>query len=213
MRLLTVGDSFTYGDELEDITSAWPFLLATKLEYQLDNKGRPAVGNTSMIRTAVENVDNYDFIIIAWSHFARTETADELGVYNIWPGCTQEIYKISHPWRGDLINYINRHHNDQYLYRQYLLNIILIQNFLKNNNKRYLMLDAFGNNLHRDRRVINTDLTAQIDTKYFVGWPTTTMMEWTWGVEQGPHGHFLELGHRKVAEKIYTHMEQLSWVS
>jgi len=39
------------------------------------------------------------------------------------------------------------------------------------------------------------------------------MMEWAYQCPVGPRGHFLEQGHWKVAEKIYSHMEQLSWVN
>jgi len=213
MKLLTVGDSFTYGEELADKTLAWPNLLANKLACTVNNLARPGSGNSSMIRHAVEQIDNYDLAVIAWSHFARVEVADEQGIFDIWPGCTKEIYKSLQPWRDDLINYNNKHHDDQYLYRQYLLNIILLQNFLKNNNKRYLMLDAFGNNLHYERNIASKQLTAQIDTKHFIGWPTETMMEWVFGTSKGPRGHFLEQGHERVADKIYEHIRHRSWIS
>jgi multimeric flavodoxin WrbA len=62
------------------------------------------------------------------------------------------------------------------------------------------MLDAFGNNQYRN---LNSDIVDQIDSTYYVGWPTTTMMEWTHGTPQGPNGHFLEQGHELVANKIY----------
>lgn len=208
MQLLTVGDSFTYGDELADLKSAWPNLLANKLGYTLNNQAKPACGNSRMVRLAVENVDNYDILIVAWTHWARTEIADESGYYDIWPGCSPRAHIDHNPWRSDLIEYYNKHHSDEYLYRQYLLNIVLLQNFLISNGKKYLMLDAFGNHQYIGRRK-NQDLIKQINTEYFVGWPMESMMEWTYGAEQGPNGHFLEQGHVRVAEKIYSHMEQL----
>ena len=95
MKLLTVGDSFTFGEELPDVTDnvtpskfAWPELLANQLGWEVTNLAKPASGNTSMIRHCVEQVSNYDIAIIAWSHFARTELADENGFYDIWPGCS-----------------------------------------------------------------------------------------------------------------------------
>ena len=126
MRLLTVGDSFTYGEELSDVNNAWPFLLGKKLGYEITNLAKPGSGNTRMVRHAVEQIDNYDIIIIAWSHFARTELADESGFYDLWPGCSSLPHKKFSPWRSEIIEYYSRHHNDQYLYNQYLINIVLL---------------------------------------------------------------------------------------
>lgn len=214
MRLLTVGDSFTYGEELAELTSAWPFLLGNKLGYEITNLAKPGSGNTRMVRHCVEQVDDYDIAIIAWSHFARIEMADENGFYDLWPGGGTLPHKHHSPWRQEIIEYFSRHHNDDYLYKQYLLNIILLQNFLQSNSKKYLMIDAFGNHQVNARtNGKNKDLLSQIDDKYYVGWPNESMMEWTYGAEIGLHGHFLEQGHVKVAEKIYTHMERLKWVN
>ena len=209
MKLLAVGDSFTYGEELSDINSAWPYLLGNKLGYTVDNLAKPGSGNARMIRHAVEQINNYDLIIIAWSHFARTEFADENGFYDLWPGCSALPHKESSPWRSEVINYYSKHHNDQYLYNQYLINIVLIQQYLKFNNKKYIMLDTFGNNNYRKNDIV----ANQIDSTFYVGWPTTTMMEWTYSTSQGPNGHFLEQGHEIVADKIYEHIRHLSWVS
>ena len=209
MRLLAVGDSFTYGEELADRNSAWPFLLGNKLGYKITNLAKPGSGNTRMVRHAVEQINNYDLIVIAWSHFARTELADKNGFYDLWPGCSTIPHKEFSPWRSEVINYYSKHYNDQYLYNQYLINIVLIQQYLKFNNKKYIMLDAFGNNNYRK----NNTVVDQIDPIYYIGWPTTTMMEWTYGTPQGPHGHFLEQGHEIVADKIYEHIRHLGWIS
>jgi lysophospholipase L1-like esterase len=209
MKLLAVGDSFTYGEELSDINNAWPFLLGKKLGYEITNLAKPGSGNTRMIRHAVEQINNYDLIVIAWSHFARTELADENGFYDIWPGCSALPHKEFSSWRSDVINYYSKHHNDQYLYNQYLINIVLIQQYLKFNNKKYIMLDTFDNNNYRK----NNTVVDQIDSTYYVGWPTTTMMEWTYRIPQGPNGHFLEQGHEIVANKIYEHIRHLGWIS
>ena len=49
MRLLTVGDSFTYGEELSDLNNAWPCLLGKQLGWSVTNLGQPASGNTRMV--------------------------------------------------------------------------------------------------------------------------------------------------------------------
>jgi lysophospholipase L1-like esterase len=214
MKLLAVGDSFTYGEELSDLNNAWPYLLGNKLGYTVNNLAKPGSGNTRMVRHAVEQINNYDLIVIAWSHFARTELADENGFYDIWPECSILPHKEFSSWRSDVINYYSKHHDDDYLYRQYLINIILLQQYLKNNNKKYLMLDAFGNHQNVGRRSNdNNNLIKQIDKDSFLGWPDQSMMEWTNGTPQGLNGHFLEQGHKQVADKIYEHIRHFGWIS
>ena len=105
MRLLTVGDSFTYGEELAELTSAWPFLLGDKLGYEITNLAKPGSGNTRMVRHCVEQSDNYDIAIIAWSHFARFEMADENGFYDLWPGGGTLPHKQYSPWRWEIIDW------------------------------------------------------------------------------------------------------------
>ena len=112
MRLLTVGDSFTYGEELADNRSAWPNLLANKCGYEVTNLGRPGESNTGILRNAMLNVDNADIVIIAWSHYARMEMSDENGVFTIWPGNAGNLFNGSLSYRHDLLKHINHHHDD-----------------------------------------------------------------------------------------------------
>ena len=207
MKILTVGDSFTYGEELSDRNNAWPMLLQQKLYCIVTNLGEPGTGNTSMIRHVIDNIDDYDLFIIAWSHYARTEHSDELGTYDIWPGCTKKMFVGDLKYRHQLIEYNTKYHDDIYQYKQYLTGIILLQNYLTNNNKKYIMLDAFGNAI----AMRHDKLSKQIDFSYYLGWPNETMMDWAYGTRNGPGGHFLDEGHIKVADKIYEYIRFLGW--
>jgi hypothetical protein len=210
MKLLTVGDSFTYGEELLDPQiSAWPSLLGKHINYDVKNLALPAKSNNYMVRTVIENADEHDLIIVAWSHYARIEFSDDYGTYDIWPGNVGNVFSDDLSFRKELIGYINRYHNDKYLYTQYLLNIILLQGYLEQNNKHYIMLDSFGNTLSRH---LNRELVKKINCTNYLGWPTTTMMEWTYGTPRGPRGHFLDQGHEIVADKIYEHIRHLGWL-
>lgn len=211
MKILTVGDSFTYGEELSDQNNAWPNLLQKKMQCTVTNLGEPGTGNTSMVRRVIDNINDYDLFIIAWSHYARTEHSDDLGTYDIWPGCTKKMFVNDLKYRHQLISYNTQYHNDEYLYKQYLLHIILLQNYLTNNNKKYIMMDAFGNATELRHLESYSHLINQIDSKYFLGWPNTTMMGWSYGTKMGLGGHFLEEGHIKVADKIYEHIRLLNW--
>lgn len=210
MKLLAVGDSFTWGSELSDNTQAWPYLLGDRIGYAVENLAVPGSGNSRATRLVVENIDSADLIVVAWSHYARLEFADDSGVYDTWPGHRGITFTGELAHRKKLLDYINRHHNLRYLYKQYLINILLLQNFLAQHNKQYVMLDTFGN---LDKRNQFYNLTSQVDGRYYLGWPTETMMEWTYECPQGPGGHFLEQGHKQVADKVYEHIRNLSWVS
>lgn len=203
MKILTVGDSFTYGEELADQQTAWPYLLAQQLSADVDNLAKPGSGNKRMVRTVVELADNYDIIIVAWSHFARIESADAQGIFDVWPGSNQNVWQGSTVHRRELVKYMTVNYDDQYLYTDYLLNIILLQRYLESKNKQYVMLDSFNNNNFRH---LNVALSAQVNAKTFLGWSRETMMEWTYGTAKGPNGHFLEAGHQLVADKIYEHI-------
>lgn len=212
MKILTLGDSFTYGDELSDRNSAWPNILSKYLNCEVSNQGLSGIGNSRIVRNCIELCNEYDLIIIAWSHFARIEFADQNGIYDIWPGTQLAQFDNRLNYRKDIIKYVTEHHDDVYLYRQYLINIILLQNYLKTKNKKYIMLDAFGNHQNIGR-FKNIDLIDQIDTKVFLGWPLHSMMEWTYDCPKGPKGHFLEQGHKQVADKIYEYIRYLGWIS
>jgi len=213
--LLTIGCSFTYGDELLDpAESAWPVLVSKAIDFEIMNLGSPGRGNTRIVRSIVENIHRCDAVIIAWTHFDRIEISDQIDTFDIWPGRINVPHKIEYPWRATVTDYYTRHHNDDYLYRQYLLNIVLIQTYLKANNKPYLMFDAFGN--HQDERRFsknNNDLIEQIDKQYFIGWPNESMVEWIGDSKKGPRGHPLEQGHQRVAEHINEYIRNISWIS
>lgn len=213
MKLLAVGDSFTYGEELDDISLAWPYILGKMIDYSVTNLGQPASSNDKIIGKAVKRSREFDLVIIAWSHYARFEMADSDGIYDIWPGSNPDVHDYSQH-RKQLVDYVSRYHNDIYDYERYLSGIILLQSYFKAHDIRYVMLNSFGNNYRElsERHNFN-ELEQQIDRERFIGWPDDQMVEWTYGCPKGPQGHFLNEGHRKVAEKIYEHIRNLSWVS
>ena len=216
-NILTVGDSFTYGEELADRNHAWPFLLANKLSAEVTNMARPGSGNKRMVRYAMEYVSTgnpLDLVVIGWSSPGRMEFADEDGFFDIWPGYSGNMFLQHQPWRTKLLDYINRHHNDEYLYRQYLLDVILLQSFLKDRSIKYVMCRAVGNeHYHNQYHYKDPKLVPLVNKDYFLGWPNTGMVEWAYGAEQGPGGHFLEAGHEIVADRIYEHIRHLGWIS
>jgi len=209
-KLLAIGDSFTHGDELSNPTvDAWPHLLADRMGYQAVNLSWPGSGNAKMVRRLFEQqIDEFDLVVIAWSGFDRIEFADQYGIFDTWPGAVIRSQRVPHKeamFRAEIIEYITRHHDDDYLYKQYLVNVISAQSYLKLHKKKYIMLDAFLNN-QGSMRSQHSELATQIDQTHFLGWPTESMMEWVEGAPKGPLGHFLKLGHSKVADRLHQHV-------
>jgi hypothetical protein len=211
-KLVTFGDSFTYGEELEDRSSAWPQQLANKLNYRVINYGMPGTCNDSMVRKLLtfcsdplENV-NTELVVIAWSSPGRREYADERGEFTIWPGANAAKFVKELPWREDLLNYINEYHNTEWLCRNYVNNVILAQSLLRDRGIPYLMLDIVHNEYYKNLHLrALKPLVELIDTSKYIGWGHSGMAEWVGKVKRGSGGHFLEDGHRIVADKIYNH--------
>lgn len=217
-NILAVGDSFTFGEELPNREiQRYSSLLANQVGALVTNMAKPGSGNKRMVRYVIEHIaqgNPVDLVIVGWSSAGRMEFADEDGFFDVWPGYNGPMFKKDgQVWRGQLLEYLNRHHNTEYLYRQFLLDVILLQNYLKMHNIKYLMLNTvineFYHNQHHDDQ---QDLLSQIDLTDFVGWPSTGMCEWTYGSPVGPNGHFLEQGHQIVATKLYEHIRNREWI-
>lgn len=205
--IYTLGDSFTYGEELPDpATQAWPALLSKKLGQSLINRGRPGCGNNYIVKTAIKQVPSLkpDLVIVAWTSCGRMEFADRYSVYDIWPSCNRRWEK-PRPHRQTLIKYITSYNNDLHQYRGWLRSVILLQDFFKLRNVDYRFVNTFDNHeLNKKYAKFSKEYISLIDTSRFIGWPNNSMMEWMGECPRGPGGHPLELGHQRIAEVIFT---------
>ena len=209
--IYTIGDSFTYGQELANpAQDAWPVVLAKKLNISVLNEGRPGVGNEYIVKQTIKAVAKHKptLVVVAWTSCGRQEHADEWGAYDIWPGCSNRTFSEDRSgkleYRHELIKYITTHNNDLHEYRRWLRQVILLQSFLQNNQQDYIMCNVFDNQ-HRFEKHYpdNQGYCELIDHTRFVGWPNDGMVEWAYGTLQGSGGHPLEQGHQRIAEKLY----------
>lgn len=210
-KLLAVGDSWTYGDELENPRQAWPFVLAELLDYEVNNLGISGVSNASMIRRTLGElaINYYDLVVIGWTSPGRFEWKDSSGdPYDVWPGQhdAANVF-VRKPWRVELSNYINRHHDSEYLYEIYLTHVISLQSYFQAQNIRYKMIDTACYNHYR---TVGTEsykkLEAKIDAEHFIGWNKFGMSELTSNCPRGPGKHTLEQGHKKIATEIHQRL-------
>lgn len=211
-QILAVGDSFTFGEELKTVFDAYPNLITNYYNGELVNLAKPGTGNRRMIRNIIDHISSghhVDLVIIGWTSPGRMEFADDDGIFDIWPGYRGTMYIDNQPWRLDLLEYINKYHNSQYIYYNFLLDVILIQNYLEKNNINYIMssicMNEYYHNIYYSKMELITPL---VNPKYFIGWPEEGMAEWTLGCKKGPRGHFLTDGHRRVADKLIDYINK-----
>ena len=222
MKIVTAGDSFTYGEELTDLQRAWPYVLGKKLNYDVVNLGRPACSNDRIFRLMFEYLIDFnnskpDLVVIGWTSPGRMEFADDIGHYDVWPGYGGNLFtRDGCSWRQELVNYINTYHNSEYLHKKFLQQVIMMQSFLTSKNIRYVMLNTLQNEYYKQHPIKNPDRSdyfKEIDKTQFIGFNESGMIEWVEGCKKGPNGHFLEKGHEIVANQIYEHIRNLGWVS
>ena len=221
MTILALGDSFTYGEELADQHMSWPYLLGQRMGHNVVNLAKPAASNDSIIRRLMEHMIAQqaptDLVVIGWTMLGRQEFADDVGYYSIWPGYSGNLFQQDGSvWRQDLVKYFNQYHNRQHYHVRYLEQVILVQNFLKSRNIKYVMMNVLENEYYRRSPMFHWQpYFAEIDKDCFMGFGHSGMVEWTDAAKcpRGPNGHFLEQGHELVADKVYEHIRNLGWIS
>ena len=121
-RLVTFGCSFTYGEELDELTDAWPNVLANFLNIDVKNEGKTGSSNLEILYKILNfNFQEDDIVVIMWTYYSRdylfkTPTHQ----YSIGPW-SKDINDLT-AWVSlhtdhDLImrSFINIHHAHSYL--------------------------------------------------------------------------------------------------
>lgn len=106
MRILTLGDSWTFG---KDTAESWPTQMAKNYSVEVVNLARPGSSNRRAARIGIEEIarnPNYDYIIFPLAPASRTETLDHGKWRQIWPTkilsepdeLNSIFTKLWHPW-------------------------------------------------------------------------------------------------------------------
>lgn len=194
--ILTLGDSFTYGDELPDrMRQAWPALLGVHLDQPVTNLGWPGTCNDSIVRKLLTHTSQhkYDLVVIGWT------TPNRFEVWNdriSGPDTVMPDSKL--PWATDYYRYS---YNTQYAWERWINQVVLVQEYLISRKQPYLFIMVAGDLEYQDHSQHNT-VCQLVRPDCFVGWPDTGMIELTRGCPRGPGGHPLEQGHVKIADEI-----------
>jgi len=245
MKLYFNGCSHTFGDELiNPQQDSWPVLVSSYLNAEFLNDAVSGGTNDRIVYKTVQNVSKYDYFFIAWTHYGRFTEYNPVDNFeiNFNPSLNLDV-SLHHSDdlkknRQKYIKYGTMYYkhwfNHLYQFKLWLQQIILLQSFLKNCNKRYLMINTAGNNYlpvwlqpedhfiestkHlidffdyvSDNQLINEhhqiqSLVSMVDTSTFVEWPTWDLSKISSTCPRGPGGHLLENGHKEIAKKIIEH--------
>ncbi len=107
MRILTLGDSWTYGFESSDpLTKSWPAQLSKKYNVEVVNLARGGSSNHRALRIGIEELSRdckYDYVIWPLGPAPRTEILKTGKWHQIWPGhgtgqLDQVYTEFWHPW-------------------------------------------------------------------------------------------------------------------
>ena len=197
-KLITIGDSYTYGDELPDRSLSWPNIVARELDRELINLAQPGASNHYIFRTAIKNAD--EFMIVAWSECTRKEYIhkDKLRQVASW---------YSDPWFTELYGKRIDERNE---FIQTLSYIVALQKLDK-----CFQCSTFSNGglflKYADDPEVQSWCELIDKDKFYIGFPDDQMTRWTAGAPTGPGGHPLELGHRRIAKQLLKH-RYLKWI-
>lgn len=222
MTILTLGDSFTFGAELTDLPSpvaglfgndyydrtqnqvfkmapsqlAWPALLAAKLVQPVDNHSVIGGSNSRIFRRAIADSGqkNYSLVICAWTQLPRIDISYQN------KECPAAANNPKWPW---IKNYFADHFNEFQEQERLLAQMIALQSYFKLRQLPYLFIKAFPIMFDTGLNYLHN----QLDLNYCVAWDAS-MITLTAHLPQGQHGHFLEDGHRLVANVISEAMQR-----
>jgi hypothetical protein len=142
-KLYTIGDSWTYGDELKNPKKeCWPSVLSRELDCELINQAAPAGPNDWMFRKTIEwvctqkDVSN-TLVIVAWSEPNRREENYKFIVYGkkLW-------YKV-----------MKHFYNNELAYYKSICYMVTLQEFLKSRNVKYLFFQPWCDILESEKKL------------------------------------------------------------
>lgn len=241
MKTYFNGCSFTYGDELENpMQDSWPVLTASKLNFEFLNDAVPGGTNDRIMYKTIQNIGNYDCFIIAWTTYTRFTEYNPVDNFEINFTPVLKIDVSAH-YSDDLKNnykkfkdygtmYYKYWFNEIFEFKKWLQQIILLQTFFKSNNKSYIMLNTFSNNLENflqphsrfinatkhliqffdyinDDQLLNEctqiqNLNSLIDKSKFIRWNNWSIKDLKSTYKYGPGGHLLEDGHVAITDIV-----------
>ena len=148
MRLYFNGCSHTYGDDLENPKQdARPAVIAKKKNCDFVNFSTSGGTNDLIKYQTVKYANDFDKFYIAWTYTSRFTRyrADNNHQVNFNPNLIHSMYSKDPDFKiyGKL--HYKVWHNELHVFKTWLQDVILIQRFLENLKKSYIMISTDNN--------------------------------------------------------------------
>lgn len=185
-HLIVSGDSFSSGYGLQNITRAWPYILANKLNCSVINLAREGMGNEHIIESVVNYKGfNNSLVICGLTHYNRIEFIDAktFKKFTTIPNRRGQTEFEKTFWHG--------YYDDEYYYVKFITQLEIFSAWLEINNINYLLFDALPINHYKELNFSN----------YL--WNGNRNMCDIIYPHQLPDGHPDEIGHQKMADELY----------
>jgi len=184
--ILVNGDSFTAGEES---TVAWPSLIPNTV-----NIATPGASNDHILISTVDYIEknkNIDQVIVAWT------TPDRITISG------KHLTPNSQRRYGELVDMVFKDWNTSWAWDRFRTSAKMLHGYLEHREIPHVFISTFG-----------IPAGSMSDSSwYWFGWATEGIIEWIGDCPRGPDGHPLELGHKRIADKVYEHIRNLGWVS
>tara|TARA_R110000772_G_C13251761_1_gene434608 strand:- start:358 stop:993 length:636 start_codon:yes stop_codon:yes gene_type:complete len=210
--ILTIGDSFTYGAELDNREQdAWPYLLGRELDFGVYNLAVPGGSNDRMFRVTIDRVvqNNYELVICAWTEPSRLDLM--FGGKELQITSASYHHHTRFPW---IKQYYAEHYDVAHATQTWLAKVLALQDLLKQRRQKYVFVSMDGHwDDYHYKNIGLQHMADAVDKEHYLGWPHEGFTHWQDGCPLGPNGHPLELGHQRIADKIYEHIRNKQWFS
>ena len=141
------GCSHTYGDDLEDKLTAWPYLLAEKLGMSCINNAISGGSNERVLYESIKS-NSCDVAVIAWTYKERFTRYDNSNNFQIHfnPALSHTDYSDVYYFKQYGKLHYAHWSNSLYEFKIWLQQIIILQRYFESKSQRYLMLNGAVNN-------------------------------------------------------------------
>lgn len=212
MSILVVGDSLSFGSELQDMPEhlgiygnndadtdtevpasqyAWPSLIGKTLNTKVNNLSIAGGSNDRIFRLAVTESlkQSYQWVICAWTTIDRFDFSYQGKDFPLTAGVDMSL---NFPW---VKPYLANHYDPLKSQQRWLAQLLSLQALFKEHNQQYLFIKSCGIPVDRSLHYLLDKVNIDWDVD---------MMKLCSGLPHGVHGHFLEQGHKLVADYVLS---------